>query len=442
MTAVEVNFDGLVGPTHTYAGLGPGNLASQRNRARVSDPRGAALEGLAKMRRMVRLGVPQGVLPPHERPDTEALRRLGFEGDDAQVLAAAARLAPDALAACASASAMWAANAATVRPSADGPDGLVHMVPANLVSALHRSLEAPTTTRILRRLFPDARVHEPLPASTGLGDEGAANHTRLCATHGGPAVHVFVHGIDGDDQTTRFRPRQTLAASRAVARLMRLPAEAVVHVRQSPVAIDAGAFHNDVVCVGDRDVLLLHEMAFAGGAADVARIAAAVEARCGVPLRAVTVSAAQVPLEDAVRSYLFNSQLVAAGDGRTVLVAPAEVRETPSVAAWLAAAVADPQVPIDDVEVVDVRQSMRNGGGPACLRLRVVLTLAERDRLASGALVDEERIDALEAWVRTHYRDRLAPADLADPALLEECRAALDALTAMLGLGAVYPFQR
>ena len=442
MTAVEVNFDGLVGPTHNYAGLGPGNLASQRNRARESDPRGAALEGLAKMRRMVRLGVPQGVLPPHERPDTEALRRLGFEGDDARVLAAAARHAPDALAACASASAMWAANAATVRPGADGADGLVHLVPANLVSALHRSLEAPTTTRILRRLFPDARVHDPLPASTGMGDEGAANHTRLCATHDGPAIHVFVHGIDGDDQVTRFRPRQTLAASRAVARLMQLPAEAVVHVRQSPGAIDAGAFHNDVVCVGDRDVLLLHERAFAGGAADVDRIAAAVEARCGVPLRAVVVPASQVPLEDAVRSYLFNSQLVAAGDGRTVLVAPAEVRETPSVAAWLAAAATDPHVPIDDVEVVDVRQSMRNGGGPACLRLRVVLTRAERDRLASGALVDEARIDALEAWVRTHYRDRVTPADLADPALLEECRAALDALTAMLGLGAVYPFQR
>lgn len=442
MTAVEVNFDGLVGPTHNYAGLGPGNLASQRNRASVSDPRGAALEGLAKMRRMLRLGVPQGVLPPHERPDTGALRRMGFSGDDARVLAEAARRAPDALAACASASAMWAANAATVRPGGDGDDGLVHVVPANLVSALHRSLEAETTTRILRRLLPDARVHDPLPASTGTGDEGAANHTRLCAGYGGPAVHVFVHGVEGDRQSTRFRPRQTLAASRAVARLMELPAEAVVHVLQAPEAIDAGAFHNDVVSVGDRDVLLAHERAFAGGAADVARIGAAVEARCGVPLRAVVVPDAEIPLDDAVRSYLFNSQLVRAGDGRTVLVAPAEVREVPSVAAWVAAAVTDPGVPIDAVEVVDVRQSMRNGGGPACLRLRVVLTEPERDRLASGALVDEARIDALEDWVRAHYRDRLTPDDLADPALLEECRTALDELTAMLGLGAVYPFQR
>jgi succinylarginine dihydrolase len=442
VTAVEVNFDGLVGPTHNYAGLGPGNLASRRNAATVSDPRAAALEGLAKMRRMLRLGVPQGVLPPHERPDVGALRRLGFAGDDAAVLAGAARHAPDALAACASASAMWAANAATVRPSADGGDGLVHVVPANLVSALHRSLEAETTTRVLRRLLPDARVHDPLPPSTGTGDEGAANHTRLCAAYGGPAVHVFVHGVAGDRQTTRFRPRQTLAASRAVARLMELPEAAVVHVLQAPEAIDAGAFHNDVVSVGDRDVLLAHERAFAGGAADVARIAAAVEARCGVPLRAVVVPDAAIPLDDAVRSYLFNSQLVRAGDGRTVLVAPAEVRETPSAMRWLTAAVGDPAIPIDAVEVVDVRQSMRNGGGPACLRLRVVLTEAERDRLAAGALVDEARIDALEDWVRGHYRDRITPADLADPALLEESRTALDELTAMLGLGAVYPFQR
>lgn len=441
MSAVEANLDGLVGPTHNYAGLSAGNLASQRSRARVSHPRAAALEGIAKMRRLVALGVPQGVLPPHERPDVDALRRLGFTGDDARVLRRAAAEAPHLLAACGSASAMWAANAATVRPAPDGGDGRLHLVPANLVSTLHRSLEPPQTTRLLRALLPAAVVHDPLPATPALGDEGAANHTRLCAGYGDGGLHVMVVGRDDTAAgPRRFPARQTRAASEAVARLLGIARERLLVLRQHPDAIDAGAFHNDVVCVGDRDVLLVHERALAGGADDLARIDDALRRVCGVPLRALVVPESAVPLDDAVSSYLFNAQIVRAGDGRTVLVAPAEVTETPSTAAWLAANVG-PGAPIEAVEVVDVRGSMRNGGGPACLRLRVVLTADDRAALHPGALVDDARLDALEAWVGRHHRDRLAPGDLADPALLDESRAALDDLTRLLGLGSVYPFQ-
>src|SRR3954454_7944681 len=166
--AVEVNFDGLVGPTHNYAGLSQGNLASQRSKHRVSNPRAAALEGLAKMKLLASLGVRQAVLPPHERPDVGALRLLGFGGSDADVLWKARQQDPALLAGCCSASAMWAANAATVSPSADTTDGRVHFTPANLVSQVHRSLEAPTTSTILRAIFPDPdhfAHHPPLPAA-------------------------------------------------------------------------------------------------------------------------------------------------------------------------------------------------------------------------------------------------------------------------------------
>ncbi len=44
----EINFDGIVGPSHNYAGLSLGNLASARNAGAVSRPRDAALQGLAK----------------------------------------------------------------------------------------------------------------------------------------------------------------------------------------------------------------------------------------------------------------------------------------------------------------------------------------------------------------------------------------------------------
>ena len=125
MGAVEVNFDGLIGPTHNYAGLSPGNVPSLSNAGAESRPREAALQGLAKMRRVRDLAwdgqgqPPQGVLVPQQRPDLGLLRRLGFTGDDARVLESAAEASPTVLAACWSASSMWAANAATVSPSAE-----------------------------------------------------------------------------------------------------------------------------------------------------------------------------------------------------------------------------------------------------------------------------------------------------------------------------------
>ena len=98
--------------------------------------------------------------------------------------------------------------------------------------------------------------------------------------------------------------------------------------------------------------------------------------------------------------------------------------------------------PIGSVHYVDVRQSMQNGGGPACLRLRVVLTQEELARVHQKVLLTEALYRALNTWVDRFYRDRLEPGDLADPALLEENRAALDALTEILGLGSIYGFQQ
>jgi succinylarginine dihydrolase len=447
--AQELNLDGLVGPTHSYGGLSPGNLASARSRASLSSPREAALQGLAKMRLLADLGVPQAVMPPHPRPDVDALRRLGFTGTDAGVLARAAREAPELLVACSSASAMWTANAATVSPSSDSADGRLHLTPANLASTLHRSLEAPVTARLLRAIFPEGERfahHPPLPAP--LGDEGAANHARLSAGHGGPGVELFVWGrraTDADDPRPgprRFPARQAREASEAVARLHGLDAGGVVLCRQSPAATDAGVFHNDVVAVGDRELLLYHECAFEDEASLLAELRGKLRRRAGAELVAVRIAERELGLAEAVSSYLFNSQLVRLPSGERLLVAPAESESTPAAAAVLARLVAEPAVPIDAVRVVDVRQSMRNGGGPACLRLRVILTDQQVAAVAPGVVFDAALHERLTAWVGRHYRDRLAPADLADPQLLEEGRRAVDELTGLLGLGSVYDFQR
>ena len=116
-----------------------------------------------------------------------------------------------------------------------------------------------------------------------------------------------------------------------------------------------------------------------------------------------------------------------------MLVAPVEAQEMDSTRAFCERMVAG-NGPIGHVEFVDVRQSMRNGGGPACLRLRVVMTEPEIDACHQGVLLDDEAIDELQDVVRATYRDRLAPADLADPAFADECRAAREQLLAILDL--------
>jgi succinylarginine dihydrolase len=441
--AVEANADGLIGPTHSYAGLSPGNLASSLNAGEASNPRAAVLQGLDKMKRLADLGLPQFVLPPHERPNVPFLRSLGFTGSDAAVLERAWKDAPSFAAAACSASPMWAANAATVTPSADAADGRVHFTPANLVTNLHRSLEHQQTKRALDALFPDpARfaVHDALPSVAHLADEGAANHVRLCADHGEPGVNLLVWGREAWEHWQGAYPaRQTREASEAIAR--RHGASGVVLARQSAAAIAGGTFHNDVVCVGALQTLFFHELAFEHTARTLDAIRAAADGRFEPVF--VEVPASDLPLTDAITSYLFNSMLVRLpGEDRLTLICPTETRDnvrSHAVAESLAAS----NGPIGRVEYVDVRQSMRNGGGPACLRLRVALTEAELAATNPAMRMTDELHARLSIWAATWYRDTLSPADLADPALLDESRGALDELTGILELGAgFYPFQR
>ncbi|HKK54829.1 N-succinylarginine dihydrolase [Marinobacter sp.] len=442
--AVEANFDGLIGPTHNYAGLSWGNVASRTNVRAVSNPREAALQGLAKMKQLADRGYVQGVLPPHERPHLPTLRALGFAGKDDEVLRNAARNSPLILAAVSSASTMWTANAATVSPSADTADNRVHFTPANLSAKFHRSIEHNVTGRALKAIFADDAYfahHPALPPVSQFGDEGAANHTRLCSSYGDAGVELFVYGQVAFDERAPgpklYPARQTLEASQAIARLHGLNDRNTVFAQQNPDAIDAGVFHNDVIAVGNGNMLFYHEMAFL----DEDRMLADIGARLtGTELEALRVSNDQVPLEDAVASYLFNSQLLNTPDGM-MLAVPGECREIESVSRYL-----DTQVrsdgPITSVEVFDVKQSMRNGGGPACLRLRVVLNDDELDAMHPGVLLNDALYERLTTWVEAHYRSELRQDDLGDPMLLEEVRKGLDELTGILGLGSVYDFQQ
>jgi succinylarginine dihydrolase len=445
MSAVEVNFDGIVGPTHNYAGLSEGNLASARNRDTVSRPRDAALQGLAKAQRMAQLGLAQGVLPPQERPNISWLRALGFTGSDREVWARAWNTEPTIARAAAASSAMWAANAATISPSADCADGRLHASVANLQTMLHRTIEAPQTERTLRRLLSgEARfaVHSALEPHDALSDEGAANHMRLSAAPGDVGVEIFIYGRTSAVPRTSFPARQTLEACRAIARRHALAPKRTVFGLQAARAIDAGAFHNDVVAVAHDNVIFHHEHAFEDKAALFDEIRAKA-AGLFEPVF-VEVSAAQVSLSEAVSSYLFNSQLVRLpGDAALTLIAPTETRENNKTAAIIAEMTARTDAAIKRVEYVEVRESMRNGGGPACLRLRIVMNDAERAAANPDFFLDDTLASKLEAWINTHYREELAPGDLADISLVDETQRALDALTRILPLGSdFYDFQR
>jgi succinylarginine dihydrolase len=410
---VEINFDGIVGPSHNYAGLSLGNLAATASAGATAFPREAALQGVEKMRHNLRLGLAQGLLPPHRRPNGGWLAALGTSVEEAGSLRAPAF----------SASAMWAANAATVSPAPDTADGRCHLTVANLRTMAHRSHEWPETLAQLRLAFADPAhfaVHEPVPAT--FGDEGAANHMRLCAGHDGAGVEVFVYGVSGGP----FPARQHVEASRAIARLNALDPARTLFVRQSEAAIAAGAFHNDVVAVANEHVLFAHEQAFA--AKDDFHAALR---RLLPQLEIVEVPASVVSLADAVKSYLFNAQLVTLPEGGMALILPGEARDTPAVWAWLEALVAG-NGPIRRLCVVDVRQSMANGGGPACLRLRVVADPATVD---PRFLVDEAKLDRIAGIVTAWWPERIDPADLADPALRGQVMAARSALLSSLDLG-------
>ncbi|MCC5832864.1 MAG: N-succinylarginine dihydrolase [Chlamydiales bacterium] len=404
----EVNFDGLVGPTHNYAGLSFGNLASMKHRLHISNPKQAALQGLDKMKRVMDLGIIQGVLPPPERPAVAFLRSIGFTGSDAQVIEKAAKSAPTLLQAVSSASSMWRANSATTTPSCDSFDGRVHLTVANLSTQFHRSLEAQETLALFRFLFADPEtfaIHPPLP----FPDEGAANHIRFCLSYESKGTHLYVYGRDLYTQEAHLFPaRQTRDASEAVARIH---GGAAVFAQQNPILIDKGVFHNDVISCGNRETFLYHQEAFV----NTEEVIKEIQKYC--PVKPIKI---ELSVEEAVRSYFFNSQLLTLPDQTRLLLAPEECRELSLE--WL-------PFPVD---FINIRESMQNGGGPACLRLAIPLTKEEIGKIHQPIFLTQHLYVELKEWIEKHYRDRLAPEDLGDPALLEESREAIAALFKIL----------
>ena len=431
---IEINIDGLIGPTHHFGGLGVGNLASLESQNQVSNPREAALEGIAKMELLVGLGVAQFYLPPLDRPNWRWLESMGFAGQRQDILRRCFDEAPNILSAAYSSAFMWTANAATVAPSCDTTDGRLHIVPANLCSNLHRGQEASERRNQLRTMFApilNSQVHDPLPSVVSLRDEGAANHMRLCDLNGQKAVHVFVHG---PTRGTKFISRQTELASRRAANSLHLRNEDCIFVEQTAIAIDAGVFHNDVIAMSHSNLMIYHEHAFEGSENAVELILAKFLAKTGQPLIALCVSESELALQEAVRTYLFNSQLISLDlqNQGMELICPSECEASKPVQALLEEWKHDDANPIQSVRFLPLDQSMRNGGGPACLRLRATLSSEQLKSLNAAFKADDSRIARLISIVKQEYPASLQFSDLARLEFAEQATLTTQAIASIV----------
>ncbi len=443
----EVNFDGLVGPTHNYGGLSPGNLPSMENKGSVSNPREAALQGLEKMKFMTSLGVKQAVLPPQERPHIPTLKALGFSGGTEQILSQASAM-PWILNNCSSASSMWAANSATVCPSIDSVDPHVHFTPANLAYEFHRRLETETTARILKAIFANSTYfthHSPLPSHGSFADEGAANHSRLCREYNGPGIQLFAWGKSLVEtflpKPQKYPARYTLEAAQAIVRSHQLFSKQVVFAQINPQAIDMGVFHADLCLVANKNFIFFHEHAFLNSEALIKELGDKLRQTCDIDLHAVMVPNAVIPLQDGVKTFLFNSQIITLPDGSMNMICPKECEQIPAINSLLDEMRENADNPIRHIYFVNLLQSMRNGGGPACLRLRVVLNDVELNAVNPAVFMSDTLYTALVSWVNRYYPEKLTAKELADPKLFQNNQEALDSITKILGLGSIYSFQ-
>jgi succinylarginine dihydrolase len=435
----EINFDGLIGPTHNYAGLSQGNLASQKHLNETSNPQAAALQGLDKMRLIMDQGIPQGFFLPHERPHLRTLRALGFGGTDEEVINQAAKQNPALLKNVYSASSMWAANAATFSPSIDSYDQNIHITPANLNSMFHRSIEHEFTKTQLELMFGGiAQVHKPIKNISGYGDEGAANHLRVSAQHLMQGFQIFVYGSPAFESHQGIIARQAEEISQAVSTQHQLDPERVLFLKQNEQAINSGSFHNDIVSLANEEVFIFHQEAFADRV-ELERVLHHLKDHVK-GFHPIEILSEDISLDDLVSSYLLNSQLITVKNNEMMMLLPEEVQNHPNCMRWLDEIKSSS--PIKHIEFVDIRQSMMNGGGPACLRFKTVVNNDEFDKINEKFLLSPKKLMDLRALVSKHYRDQLNPGDLLDIKLMQESYTFLDELTQLLDLGAIYNFQK
>ena len=362
MTPHYCCIDTIIGPTYHYGGLALGNTHSLDHKHVVANPKKAALQGLSKMKLLRDHGISQYVLPAYVR-DYKGLVQGYYnnQGDFEDNLKRLYDENLDIFSSFFSASSAWLANAWTMTPSIDSSDGRYHVSPASLNACFHRQLDVKQTIAILtNRLCSKTYItcHHPSP----FFDEGAANMIRLSA--GGKGLYLFV---SGSSDTKRFKSRHDKRSWQRLVSQHQLDPDYVIYLTQHPDAIDAGVFHNDVISFGVDDLLVVHENAFVDQPNYCDTILERYFSCFGTDLTLIQIPDSILPLKDAVNSYFFNSQLVRKDDNRYLLLVPSRCKGLP-VMDYFVSIVAKKWESQLEIMVCDVEESIKNGGGPACLR--------------------------------------------------------------------------
>jgi succinylarginine dihydrolase len=385
---IEVQIDSLVGLTHHFGAHAHGNLASQSHGGQVSCPQKAALQGLEKMKWVMDQGGPQWVLPPLRRPRLDVLQQLGFWGTNAQQLCANVwQDASHLLKAVSSSSFIWTANLGYVAPRLDTQDGKLHLSISNLNSHFHRQLEAEARFVQLQYIFQkgDVVIHPPVNYR-GFEDEGAANHTRLEGPESGP-LHIFVHG--------GRHGRQQLEAQKCWVRQSGLVDDRVLYLEQSQTALEGGVFHNDVIATGHGQHYFIHEKAYTEESLD--QLHSVFNAKGDLIL--LITSQRDLDLSASVSTYLYNSQIIEKPNGHLSLLLPREC-DRPDVQGVLKSW---QRVKPMDEHFMDLGESMMNGGGPACLRWRCLITEQQFQACHYGVQLTASLFQDLGEWILCHY---------------------------------------
>ena len=435
----EANFDGIVGPTHNYGGLSEGNIASISNSQNPANPKKAALQGLKKMKILRDAGLIQGVFLPHERPYLAKMRELGFTGSDKQIINKVANHSPHLLHNLYSASSMWSANAATVSPSVDTNNQKIHITPANLNSMFHRSVESDFTYHQCLQIFKNKsfKIHKPTPSISGYGDEGAANHLRIASSHEQMGYEIFVYGTSAFKTYNSSIMRQAKEISHTVASKHQLNKEHYFLLQQNQDAIQQGSFHNDIVSLSNENLFIAHERAFEDRNI-FNKIITVLEKNVN-NFQFIEIKENEIPLTDIIKSYLLNSQLVSIADGEMLMVLPADVQNFDNCMQWIDKF---KQIsPVKKFEFIDIKQSMMNGGGPACQRLKVLMNEKEFEGVNQNFILDNDKEERIKDLIQSYYRDRLLPDDLKDPNLFDEFQMILDQYTQIFDAENFYSFQ-
>lgn len=330
---------------------------------------------------------------------------------------------------------MWMANAGTCSSRTDTLDGKGRIVIANLTASLHRGQESEERHLQLRYLFQDLdqfEVVQALPSVHPLRDEGAANAMRFWNPKNNRGMYVFVFG-EGYSQAknvshpeiARMLPkvhpsRQTALASQLVARRLGIGDTRSLFVQQLPKAIDAGVFHNDVIATSHEDFLLVHECAYVDQPNSLDRMADIFRKQCHGTLRTLVITEKELSLSEAVATYLFNSQIVTRKDGSWLMLCPVECQESPT-ASQVLKRIQREEPRIGAIEFVSLRESMANGGGPACLRLRTYASEQEIDELPARTRIQDESLSFLEGVIASEYPETVQLEDFLDLDLVSHC---------------------